>query len=193
MRTVYTTGEVARICQVAPRTVSKWFDSGRLRGYRIPGSQDRRIPRDELIKFLRAYGLPLGELEEEVGRHKVLVVGTEASLRNRIRELLPEAEGYKYEVADSGFEAGVHAERFRPDAIIVDLAMGRHEALQIARDLRRDRRYADTLLIALANEDEATPEALVPAGFQEVFKKPFDVTLLAERIKRLMQTRQAES
>src|SRR5262249_27721695 len=98
MRTVYTTGEVARICQVAPRTVSKWFDSGRLRGYRIPGSQDRRIPRDELIKFLRAYGLPLGELEEEVGRHKVLVVGTEASLRNRIRELLPEAEGYKYEV-----------------------------------------------------------------------------------------------
>ena len=25
--TVYTTGDVARICQVAPRTVSKWFDT----------------------------------------------------------------------------------------------------------------------------------------------------------------------
>ena len=36
---VFTTGQVAKICKVAPRTVSKWFDSGRLRGYRIPGSQ----------------------------------------------------------------------------------------------------------------------------------------------------------
>ena len=44
MKTIFTTGQVAKICKVAPRTVSKWFDSGRLRGYRIPGSQDRRIP-----------------------------------------------------------------------------------------------------------------------------------------------------
>ena len=48
MKKVFTTGQVAKICKVAPRTVSKWFDSGRLRGYRIPGSQDRRIPREHL-------------------------------------------------------------------------------------------------------------------------------------------------
>ena len=53
MKKVFTTGQVAKICKVAPRTVSKWFDSGRLRGYRIPGSQDRRIPREQLIKFLK--------------------------------------------------------------------------------------------------------------------------------------------
>src|SRR5947207_1217774 len=47
MKKVFTTGQVAKICKVAPRTVSKWFDSGRLRGYRIPGSQDRRIPQYE--------------------------------------------------------------------------------------------------------------------------------------------------
>ena len=57
---VFTTGQVAKICKVAPRTVSKWFDSGRLRGYRIPGSQDRRIPREYLIKFLKEHGMPLG-------------------------------------------------------------------------------------------------------------------------------------
>ena len=37
---VLTTGEVAKICNVASRTVSKWFDSGQLKGYRIPA---RRI------------------------------------------------------------------------------------------------------------------------------------------------------
>src|SRR4051812_21210164 len=60
MKKVFTTGQVAKICKVAPRTVSKWFDSGRLRGYRIPGSQDRRIPREHLIKFLKEHGMPLG-------------------------------------------------------------------------------------------------------------------------------------
>ena len=43
VKDVLTTGEVAKICNVAPRTVSKWFDSGALHGYRIPGSKDRRI------------------------------------------------------------------------------------------------------------------------------------------------------
>lgn len=75
MRTIFTTGQVARICKVAPRTVSKWFDSGRLRGYRIPGSQDRRIPREHLIRFLKEHGMPLGELEDEA-MGKLLLVGT---------------------------------------------------------------------------------------------------------------------
>ena len=70
---VFTTGQVAKICKVAPRTVSKWFDSGRLSGYRIPGSQDRRIPRDSLIKFLKEHGMPLGDLEDEA-LAKVLIV-----------------------------------------------------------------------------------------------------------------------
>lgn len=53
--TIYTTRDVSRICGVSPREVSKWFDSGRLRGYRIPGSQDRRIPREHLLRFFRDY------------------------------------------------------------------------------------------------------------------------------------------
>jgi hypothetical protein len=58
-RNVYTTGQVSRIANVAARTVSIWFDSGRLKGYRIPGSQDRRIPHDNLIAFLTEHGMPI--------------------------------------------------------------------------------------------------------------------------------------
>lgn len=65
MLKVYSTGQVAKICGVSPRTVGKWFDSGRLKGYRIPGSQIRRIPREHLIKFLKEHGMPLGDLEEK--------------------------------------------------------------------------------------------------------------------------------
>ncbi len=54
---IYTIAQVAAICKVAPRTVSKWFDSGRLKGYRIPGSQDRRVPRTYLLEFLKKHGM----------------------------------------------------------------------------------------------------------------------------------------
>lgn len=65
MKEVFTTDQVAKICKVAPSTAAKWFDSGRLKGHRIPGSQDRRIPRESLVEFLKEHGMPLGELEEE--------------------------------------------------------------------------------------------------------------------------------
>ena len=186
MRKVFTTGQVAKICKVAPRTVSKWFDSGRLKGYRIPGSQDRRIPREHLIRFLKEHGMPLGELEEE-GWHKILIIGAEKAFIDRVKELLPENDDYKYELAASGFEAGIQAESFHPDTIIVDLAMGRSEGLQIAQNLRRNPAYAETLIVALSHEDEASPEALVNYGFNETFKKPFDVALLAQRINTLVE------
>ena len=69
---VLTTGEVAKICNVAARTVSKWFDSGQLEGYRIPGSKDRRIPVQGLMKFMQAHGIPLDGLMS--GNTRVLVV-----------------------------------------------------------------------------------------------------------------------
>lgn len=59
---VFTTGQVAKICGVTPRVVAKWCDSGRLGSYRIPGSQDRRIPREYLHKFLVVSGLPEADL-----------------------------------------------------------------------------------------------------------------------------------
>ena len=185
MKKVFTTGQVAKICKVAPRTVSKWFDSGRLKGYRIPGSQDRRIPREQLIRFLKEHGMPLGELEEEEW-HKILVIGAERLFIDRLQELLPENEDYKYEIANSGFEAGIMADSFHTDTIIIDLSLGRSEALQIASNLRRNPQYEATLMVALAAEDEADPDSLKSQhNFSESFKKPFDIALLGERIRTL--------
>lgn len=188
MKKVFTTGQVAKICNVAPRTVYKWFDSGKLRGYRIPGSQDRRIPREQLINFLRKYGMPLGELEEQ-GLHKILIIGAEKLFVDRLQEQLPEEDHFKYEIANSGFEAGIMAESFYPDSIIIDLAVGRTEGLHILGNLRRNPVYEKTLIIGLAQEDDPETEVLLSNGFSEVFKKPFDTALVAERINTLVEER----
>ncbi|OWK46712.1 response regulator [Fimbriiglobus ruber] len=191
MKKVFTTGQVAKICKVAPRTVSKWFDSGRLKGYRIPGSQDRRIPREQLIRFLKEHGMPLGELEEEEW-HKVLLIGTEKLFTDRLKEYLPENDDFKFELANSGFEAGTLAQSFHPDTIIIDLGLGRAESIQITANLRKNDAYTTTLIIGLAGEDEADPDKLKEYGFDDIFKKPFDVALLGEKVKSIAEAKRED-
>ena len=55
---ILTSGQVAKICQVAPRTVSKWIDNKALKGFRLPLSLDRRVARCDLIEFLKNNGFP---------------------------------------------------------------------------------------------------------------------------------------
>jgi excisionase family DNA binding protein len=184
---VFTTGQVAKICKVAPRTVSKWFDSGRLKGYRIPGSQDRRIPREYLIRFLKEHGMPLGDLEDEA-LAKVLLVGQDQVLIENLKQKLPLDRSFKVAVAASGFEAGIQAESFHPDCIIVDFSIGRVEALQICQNLRRNPEYTDTILIALL-PDDGSSISFDRSSINETFKKPFDAALLAERIRTLIGAR----
>ncbi len=69
-RDVLTVGMTARICRVSPRTVSKWVDTGLLYGYRLPGSRDRRIPAEDLRRFMTKHGMPLRELEGQVAPAK---------------------------------------------------------------------------------------------------------------------------
>lgn len=63
-KNVFTTGDIAKICNVAQKTVSKWFDNGQLSGYRLPGSNDRRIPFDDLVTFMQTNNMPLQPLQE---------------------------------------------------------------------------------------------------------------------------------
>ena len=181
---VFTTGQVAKICKVAPRTVSKWFDSGRLKGDRIPGSQDRRIPREYLIKFLKEHGMPLGDLEDEA-MAKVLIVAQDQVLIENLRRELPPEKSFRVAVAASGFEAGIQAESFHPDCIIVDFSIGKVEALQICQNLRRNPDFAKTILIALLPDDGSTI-SFDRSSINETFKKPFDAALLAERLRTLI-------
>ena len=181
---VFTTGQVAKICKVAPRTVSKWFDSGRLKGYRIPGSQDRRIPREYLIKFLKEHGMPLGELEFETSA-RVLVVSQEQILVENLRRELPEEKRFCVAVAASGFDAGIQAESFRPDCVIVDFSIGRTEGIQICQNLRRNGEFSEVILIALLPDDGNTM-SFDRSSINETFKKPFDSSLLAERLRTLI-------
>ena len=109
---------------------------------------------------------------------------TQVLIANLKREL-PAEKAFKVAVAASGFEAGIQAESFHPDCIIVDFSIGKIEALQICQNLRRNSEFAETILIALL-PDDGSANNFDRSSINETFKKPFDAVLLAERLRTLI-------
>jgi len=118
-KNVLTTGDVAKICHVAPRTVSKWFDTGQLKGYRIPGSKDRRIPVSELIRFMKANNMPAPTLP--VGKIRVLIVNSNGGAASALADTLRTRADYEVQTANSNFETGTIAQKFAPHVLLVSL------------------------------------------------------------------------
>jgi len=171
---VLTTGQVAKICNVAPRTVSKWFDSGQLRGYRIPGSKDRRIPVHQLVRFMKAHGMPLEGLE--TGQTRVLVVEDEQDLVHLLQRALSEEAGYEVRTAGSMFEAGVEAGIFKPHVVLIDLGMPGVTGRQLSRYVQSHPELQGTKLIGMgAGLGDGDVQALRQDGFDGCLRKPFEI------------------
>lgn len=179
---ILTTGEVAKICNVAPRTVSKWFDSGQLRGYRIPGSKDRRIPMTSLIKFMKAHHIPMDSLQS--GQKRVLIVDDESDIVEVLEKMLSEQASYEVRTAHSGFASGVECERFKPHVILLDMHLGDIRGEDVLKLIRGNDDLALTKVIAMSGKlTDGQASHLIQNGFDGYLKKPFHVRQVIEAVE----------
>jgi len=179
---VLTTGEVAKICNVASRTVSKWFDSGQLRGYRIPGSKDRRIPVASLVRFMKSHGIPLDGLMS--GNTRVLIVDQDEEVGAKLREILTEQTSYDVRVASSAFSAGVECERFRPHVMLIDIHLANGEGTAVCKVVRDNDDLQVTKLIAMSGKlTDGQVAQLTHQGYDGSLRKPFSVRQVIDAIE----------
>ena len=179
---VLTTGEVAQICNVASRTVSKWFDSGQLRGYRIPGSKDRRIPVANLIKFMKGHNIPLDGLMS--GNTRVLIVDSDLDVTNGLENILREQTKYEVKTCASAFEAGMECEKFRPHVMLLDLHLDGCEGGDICRMIQENDGLQITKIIAMSGKlTDGQVASLTQQGFEGALRKPFSVRQVIEAIE----------
>ncbi len=179
---VLTTGEVAKICNVAPRTVSKWFDSGALEGYRIPGSKDRRIPVSKLIRFMKQHNIPFDSVGG--GKIRVLVVDDDAEVRDLLERGLKEQTNYDVRVASNGFEAGTECERFRPHVMLIDAHINEGDPRQVVNFVRKDDDFQITRVIAMSGKmTDGQLQSLRASGFDGYLKKPFQLRQVVQSIE----------
>ena len=180
---VLTTGQVAQICNVAPRTVTKWFDSGQLKGYRIPGSKDRRIPTSELIRFMKVHNMPTDALE--VGRIRILVIDSNWQDAQELANALQTKGNYQVQSAQNSFDAGLLAQKLMPHIIIINLMSLDIDANQIFRYVKTNDELSTAKVIAVAaNLNESESDALLKKGFDAVITDPASYTEITNTIQQ---------
>jgi excisionase family DNA binding protein len=181
-KNVLTTGDVAKICNVAPRTVSKWFDSGQLRGYRIPGSKDRRIPLSELLRFMKANDIPTAALP--VGNIRVLIVDSNKKAASTLAEALGTQADYEVQTVDNNFEAGLTTQRFAPHVLLINLLAKDINVNGICSTILAHEDLQTIKTIAIANNlSDSESTALLHKGFDGYVSDPSDINAIIQQIE----------
>jgi excisionase family DNA binding protein len=186
MKDLFTTGEAAEICRVSQQTIIRCFDAGRLEGFRVPGSRFRRIPRQNLVKFMKENNIPLDAIES--GKRKVLVVDDDAEIVELVVEILERDGRFEVKTASSGYEAGMATERFRPELILLDYMLPDVNGNMVCQTIRRNPEFENIKIIIVSGvvkEDEIAQ--LLKSGAEDFIRKPFNIAELTDRITAVLQ------
>ena len=185
-KTVFTTGEAAKICKVSQQTIIRCFDNGTLKGFRVPGSRFRRIPRDQLYSFMRDNGIPTDALES--GKRKVLIVDDDQELVELLTDVFDRDGRFDIRTANNGFDAGMLVKEFRPDLVVLDVMLPDINGKEVCQRVRKDESLESVKIICISGMVEQDKIAeLKAAGANDFMHKPFNVDRLLDRACDLLE------
>ncbi len=182
---VFTTGEAAEICKVSQQTIIRCFDSGRLNGFRVPGSRFRRIPRIELLRFMKANDIPTDALEST--KKRVLVVDDDEQIIELFLDVLSRDDRFEVKSARTGYDAGMLTEQFRPHILLLDYLLPDVNGNLVCDRIRSNPELNETKIIVISgvvNQDEI--DTLLRCGADDFVKKPFNIDKLIVRMSQML-------
>jgi excisionase family DNA binding protein len=184
-----TTTEAARLCGVSHSTVIKWFDTGLIEGFRLPGSGDRRLLLASLHKFMKENNIPVPEtIAGEM--YKVLVVDDDPRVHKMFQVAFP-SDRFEVYAASDGYTAGLVTQKTRPHVIILDISLPDIDGRKVAESIRKNVEGWDGIIYAisgvLAGEKEIRD--LRRHGIEYFEKKPFDVAQFVKKIGDILDER----
>ena len=185
---VFTTGDVAKICGVSADTVSRWFDLGQIEGYRLGPGGDRRIPYDNLRRFMVNHGIPLDRIDQ--GEIRILVVDDDPYYLDIIPTILTRNHSFTVLTASTGFDAGVMVVEHNPQAVILDIHLSDLDGRMVCERIKARDETRHTQILGISgfiNEEEI--QGLAAYGFADFLKKPFQVEMLESRVLQLLSLR----
>ena len=185
MKNVFTTGEVAEIWKISQQTVIRCFDTGRLQGFRVPGSRFRRIPRENLIKFMQENDIPLNLLES--GKFRVLVVDDDPEIVELIVDVLERDGRFEVRTAHSGYDAGVLTQEYRPELIILDYMLPDVNGNVVCKTIRENPAFEHMKIIIVSGVvDQDEVDRLLKVGADAFMHKPFSIDALVGKMAELL-------
>lgn len=185
-KTVYTTGEAAKICKVSQQTIIRCFDNGTLKGFRVPGSRFRRIPREHLYAFMKDNGIPTDALE--TGKRKILLVDDDVELVELMQDVFQRDGRFDIKTANNGFDAGMFVRDFRPNLVVLDVMLPDINGKEVCQRVRSDSNLSGVKIICISGMIEQDKIAdLRTAGADDFMNKPFAVDDLLARCCQMLE------
>ena len=186
MKDLFTTGEAAQICKISQQTIIRCFDSGRLEGFKVPGSKFRRIPRSNLVKFMRANSIPLDNLNS--GKKKILIVDDDIEIVEMMVDILIRDSRFEIKTASSGYDAGIQTQQFRPDLILLDYMLPDVNGNVVCETIRSNPEFENIKIIIVSGViKQEEIEHLLKSGAEDFIKKPFNIVELTGKIDKVLQ------
>ena len=185
-KTVFTTGEAAKICKVSQQTIIRCFDNGSLKGFRVPGSRFRRIPREQLFAFMKENGIPTDALES--GKRKILIVDDDEELVELMADAFSADARLEVRTANNGFDAGMLVKEFRPDLVVLDVMLPDINGKEVCQRVRNDPTMETVRVICISGMVEQDKIAdLRAAGANDFMSKPFAIEQLMVRCCEMLE------
>ncbi len=191
-KTVFTTGEAAKICKVSQQTIIRCFDNGSLKGFRVPGSRFRRIPREQLYSFMKENGIPTDALES--GKRRLLIVDDDEELVELMVDVFARDGRFEIKTANNGFGAGMLVKDFRPDLVVLDVMLPDINGKEVCQRVRSDPNMKTVKIICISGMVEQDKIAdLMAAGANDFMNKPFSIDKLLQRCCEMLELESQES
>ncbi|AXR07897.1 response regulator [Salinimonas sediminis] len=180
-----TSGEIATYCDVNLRTVIRWIESGKLKGFKLPGRGNNRVLEEDFLAFLEQHDMPIPEPLKNKASPSILIVDDELPVAKSIQRVARRA-GFDPLIATGGFQAGVMLSQHNPTLMTLDLSMPGMDGYSVIQFTREQARYKQLKIIVISALDATSLERALQMGADAVLAKPFSNHALTEILEQCM-------
>jgi len=147
----YTTGDVARYCEVDVNTVKRWIRHSNLNAFSTP-SGHYRVTRENFIEFLDEQGFTYdpGFFGDKLYSSDVLIIDEDPIRMDEIRLLLRSVyNGINIDTASNGFDGYRKVHPVPPRIIIIDMKTTDVSEIEFLKIIRSKESFQDTPILVI--------------------------------------------
>jgi excisionase family DNA binding protein len=183
----FTTFEISQICGVNPTTVQNWVKGKKLKAFQTPGGH-RRVSRDDLIAFLKEFGMPI-PTDLLLDTAHIMIVDDEQDILSMMEELMKaEDETIRVSKAQNGVDALLMIGENKPDLLILDLMMPGMNGFEICKKLKASPSTQNIKIVAVSGDHTPSiKDRILNAGADLFFTKPLELIKFREHCFNLLQ------
>lgn len=180
----FTTGDIARYCEVDVNTVKSWIRNNNLQAFTTP-SGHYRVARSDFIYFIKKQGFTYEPAYFGENDHLTdfLIIENNRDQAETLTNLINNLyKDLRIEMVPDGFEGYLKISQHKPKLVILDLRLPRLTGLELLRVLRshKETLYTKVLVISDYLEDRVLEE-LNEIGVDGVLFRPLNKSDLKEK------------